>query len=505
MSIFKLQLILFIILLALWNIFTPVLEGADEIGHYCHADYIAHRNKLPDLTKIDGCFLWHPPLYYVLLAPIVKIFSVSEFKKEDFVKNPNFDQLKHGQYSQYVHNKDELLFKWDKKVLQVHTMRLFSSMLGILMFIITWKMSKYVFKNQLHRNVSLLLFFNPMFIHIFSTLSNVALISLITTVLIALDIKYENKNKGIVTTFLEGILLGLGFITKITIVNILFAKAYLYIKEIVKKPKITNLKLKDAAIITAGFLVAAGWYILRSKKLYGSILERDVIARMPTEYQHEAYVQSLGYINYINSFFTTVFRTFWSGYGAITIQFPNLLNLILLFFTLVLIYTVIKKYKNLNPTLRISVIYVLSIFIGLMVNNLKLRAMHAKDLFPAYMPLSFLFSFALIKTPEVIKNIKYNSTFQIISFFILTYFFAQEEIVKIVKFTFGKIGINAQEELGPLFMKILIVLIVIQISKFLLGRISVTKKVITSCTFGLFLIDAMILAFSSYLFYFRFL
>src|SRR3989344_2130758 len=259
MSLFKLQLLLFISSLFLWNILTPVLEGADEVGHYCQADYIEKRNKLPNLTQIDGCFLWHPPLYYLMLTPVVKAFNLSEFSKDDFVKNPNFDQLKHGEYSQYVHGKDELLFRWNKKVFQVHAMRLFSSMLGILVFIITWQTSKYVFKKEIHRNLSLLIFFNPMFIHIFSTLTNVTLITLITTILIAIDISYANKKKRGTVSLMEGLLLGLGFITKITIVNIIFAKAYLFFAEIKKSPKILPTKLKEAVIVAIGFVLAAGW------------------------------------------------------------------------------------------------------------------------------------------------------------------------------------------------------------------------------------------------------
>src|SRR3989344_6349261 len=165
----KLQLFLFSILLLLWNVFTPVLGGADEVGHYCHADYIAHRNKLPNLNEIDGCFLWHPPMYYLFLTPTIKVFNLSEFKIDDFVKNPNFENLKNGEYSQYVHYRDELSFNWNKKELLVHLLRFQSSILAILIFIITWKISKFAFKKEIHRKLAMLVFFNPMFLHIFST------------------------------------------------------------------------------------------------------------------------------------------------------------------------------------------------------------------------------------------------------------------------------------------------------------------------------------------------
>src|SRR3990167_5466116 len=113
MNLFKIQLVLFLTLLILWNVFTPILEGADESGHFCHADYIAHRNKLPNLKINDSCFLWHPPLYYLTLAPFIKIFNRPEFGEKDIKNNPRFAFLRRGEYAQFVHDRNELLFKWN--------------------------------------------------------------------------------------------------------------------------------------------------------------------------------------------------------------------------------------------------------------------------------------------------------------------------------------------------------------------------------------------------------
>ena len=228
MKLLQLYLVLFIALLILWNIFTPILEGADEVSHFCHADYIAHRNKLPNLKIMDGCFLWHPPLYYLSLVPSIKLFNLAEYSQNSLLSNPKVNLLRKGEYSQFVHNKKELLFRWTKFQLEIHILRIVSSILAVGIFLMTWKIAKLVFDDKNKRYLSLLLFFNPMFIHIFTTLSNVVLLSFLATVFIYFEIKYAKVGKSIKITFLQGILLGLGFLTKTSMLSLLFAYIFLF-------------------------------------------------------------------------------------------------------------------------------------------------------------------------------------------------------------------------------------------------------------------------------------
>lgn len=506
MTLFKIQLFLFIVLLLLWNILIPAFEGADEVGHYCHADYIANRNKLPNLNKIDGCFLWHPPLYYVLQIPVIKLFKSAEFKIGDLTQNPNFSNLKHGQYSQFVHTKEEWQFKWDNKTLKVHILRLVSSVFAVLIFLLTWKLSKTVFKKKEQRNLSLLVFFNPMFLHIFTTLTNVTLISLIATLIIAIDIVNLNERKSEKTLLLEGILLGLGFLTKITVVSLLFAKTFVLLKSIQASPKTLREKTKELLVMLAGFLLAAGWYILRSINLYGSIIERDTIAKIPGEYVHEQFVQEIGIINYISSLFTTLARTFWSGFGAITVNFPDWINLILLTITLLVAYAVAKNFKHTNSALRLCTIYLVSISFGLLLMNLKLRAMHAKDLFPAYLPIAFLFSFGISKLREIKTQ---SAAFSVAIFLVLAYFSAQNEIVRGLKYISGQNSLIDVESILMLIVillfKLIFVYLIIKTVGTVLRNMPLSEKAIRFYTYGLFLINLAVVSVSSYLFYFRFL
>lgn len=413
--------------------------------------------------------------------------------------------MKHGEYSQFVHNRDELLFRWTKRELLVHLLRLWSSVLGLPIFVITWKMSKSVFTNHVYRNLSMLVFFNPMFIHIFSTLTNVALISLISTCIIAIDIAYINKKKDAKIFLLEGLLLGIGYITKISIFGLLLAKGLILFKDLRTSHNIRR-KLLESALITGGFATVAGWYILRSFNLYGTLFEQRALARIPGEYVHQQYVQSLGLINYTNSLFTTLFRTFWSGYGAITVKFPDIINLVPLSIALLLVYTIFVKQKDLNSKLRICLYYLVSVFIGLIIMNFMLRAMHAKDLFPAYMPFAFIFGFTFIKLQDILKKDKLTNSYKVISLAILTYFLAQNEIVKILKAAFG---ITADEKLIILIISLTIKSIIalgVQIIVVkVIRQMSFSQRAIRYYTYALFSLNILTLAISSYLFYFRFI
>lgn len=517
-KLFKLQLYFFMLLLVLWNVFTPVLEGADEVGHFCHADYIAQRAKLPNLKNLDGCFLWHPPLYYLVLTPIVKLFDTPQFQKSDYPTNPNFEKLREGQYSQFTHSKNELLLRWNKNQILIHTLRLISSIYAVIIFIITAKIAKIVFKKSPLSNLSLLIFYNPMFLHIFSTLTNVTLITLIATVLIAVDFLFVEKRnlfikrpKSLKIYFLEGLLAGLGFITKITILSLVFAKAFLFINSQMR----FSLKESTAKImfVILGFLTAAGWYMMRSYNLYGNFLERDVIAQLPEQYVHTEFVEEIGLINYVNSLFLTLFRTFWSGFGAVTINFPQVVNVILLLATFLLTFSLYKNRKFLNYHLKISLYYVISIFLALILANTKLRAMHAKDLFLAYLPLALLFSFSLAKCAQTFKKNKIDLKVQSLFVVPAVYFYAQQEIVKMVKFILAQLNLvgfyNADFDVSiatvlVLLLKTSAVIVLFLLVKRALANIPLSINSIKLYSLILFTVNIIILSVSTYLFYFRF-
>ena len=504
-KLFKFQLALFTLLLLLWNAFMPIFEGADEMGHYCSADYIAHKNKLPNVLIKDSCFIWHPPLYYMILSPIIKAFNLPQLVDSNTVKlNPKADLLRKGEYAQVVHTKDELTFKWDVLTLQVHTLRLFTSIFAVLMFILTWKISTRLFPKSLIPNLSLLLFFNPMFLHIFTTLTNVTLVSFLSTAVIAIDIKFAKHKMNNKTVLLQGILSGLGFITKISAISLIPAWLIIMLTGYLKKKYSFSGLVLRLAIFSIGFLISSGWYIVRNIQLYGEIIEANVISKLYGPSHHFLLLDQVGPVNYVNSIVLSLFKTFWSSYGMLTIRFPEIINVFLLIITLLIGFTVFVKRRNLKGPLIIALIYASSVSIVLFIMNFKLAAMHAKDLFPAYMTFALLFSFGLYYSRNFVKESNLR-LFNIVCLILGSYLFAQVEIVKLIKSLLQMGWGQAVLLFLVIVVKSVLVFTAIKIVKTLIGKSKFDAKSVFVITSIISVVDTAILFTSVYLLYKNFI
>lgn len=512
-KLFKLQLYFFMLLMVLWNVFTPVLEGADEAGHFCHAEYIVYRQKLPNLNNPDGCFLVYQPLYYLVLTPIIRLFDFGEGSYRKVEANPKSNLLRDGEYSQFIHTKDELFFRWSSFGIMIHILRLISSAMAIAIFISVWKVSKYVFKKSLNRNLSMLLFFSPMFLHIFTTLTNVVLVTFLTSLFIASEITHAARFKPLKITFLQGVIVGLGLLTKISILGLGFAYAYLFLRRWVKFKETFFSKVKEALIFAAGALIVSGWYIARSVRLYGEPMEVNVA--MPYAGKHHwTLLSELGFFNFWNSFADTIFRTFWSGYGALTVNFPPVLNLVLLLITLLTAYGVFKFRRKMNEQLRVCFFYFLSVFIALVIVNIRTSSMHAKDLFTGYVPLAFLFGFGLTNFADYIKKRSIANLPKVLMLATAGYFYARVEVVRLIKWIYESIGlsgfyqpeaIDLAQLLLSLALKIIILLVIYKILIYLFSKVTFSLKTVLNTTIVLAVFNVVVLAVSVYLYYFKFL
>jgi len=480
----------------------PIFEGADEESHFCSIDYIVHEKKIPNVLINDGCFIWHPPLYYALLSPLTIPFNLPRFDSATVRENPKGNLLRKGEFAQFIHTKEELLFKWNSLQLEIHFLRLLTSIFAILMFITAWKISGIVFSNSTPRYLSLLLFFNPMFLHIFSTLTNVTLISLLATIIIAIDIKYK-RNKGYIPIFLQGLLLGLGFITKISAV--LLIPAWLIITFVqYKQRKYSFAKvITQTTVLFTGFFITAGWYILRNLLLYGGIIEESASSRKFGQNYHDLLLEQVGLLNYVNSIVLTFFKTFWSGYGALTIKFPEIVNIFLLILTILVSYSLLLKRKHFNHGLIVSLIYAISIIGGLFIMNFRLAAMHAKDLFPAYMPLALLFGYGLFNLRSSLSK---NLPKVLLTLVVLTgtYVFSQNAIIKFIKAVLD-VPFQGYKFLPEIVFKMAVTFIIMLLIIFLFKRLKFSNTNIIKVANSLAIIDLLILFFSTYLLYKNFI
>lgn len=344
-----------------------------------------------------------------------------------------------------------------------------------------------------------------MFLHIFTTLTNVTLLSLLTSIIIFLDLSFLNKRRSLKYYGLMGLLFGLGYLTKNSIVNIL---PPMVIAFLINTKNIGYKKfhvLLNILIFISSFLITAGWYIYRSFKLYGTIFEFEVLKTLPGDHYHETLLQKVGFFNYINSFFLTIFRTFWSGYGALTINFPSFINVIILVIVLFVMVIIIQNIKKMNLTLKICCLYTFSAFVLLFLENFTFAAMHAKDLFIAYMPLTLLAGYSVSKISKIEDYLK-SKYVKMLILTIAIYFFAQSEIVKVIKIVINlTVNYLFVQDIYLILIKAIYCVIVFYSLIYIFKKLKVGISKFKKLFLALFYINVFIISICIYLFYFKFI
>lgn len=435
----KLTIILLGLLLVSWSVFIPVFEGADEGGHYCHGEYIARNRRLPNFNIRDGCFLAYPPVYYTLIAPIIALRPAANFDDEQIQPNPDYITNRKGKnvFSKYVHPRSELFFNWNPLLQTVHLVRLLSVTLGLGIVVLTIKAAKLATKYRWLPYASVVLFFNPMFLHTFSLVTNVTLVSFLASVFIYLHLKQELSGSLGKLALLQGAVLGLGVITKINMLSLVGG----YIFVLLTSKWNGGEKLKHLGFVSIGFITGVGWYIWRTLKLYGEPFEINIATSFRGASMTR--MQDMGILNYWSSFPDTLFRTFWSGYGLNKVWLPDVAVAGLLVLTLFVFLGFFSSYQKLPRVVKVSWYYVAAVLMGHVFINIKTEAFHAKDVFTAYLPLSLLLSFRVKHFFDKARDISFlNRKRSLIIFGLSLIFYAKFEIVRLIKLLLMVMGLT---------------------------------------------------------------
>lgn len=505
-------IVLLTILLVAWSVFIPVFEGADESGHYCHAEYIAKNKKLPNFNVIDGCFLAYPPGYYLLVAPLVAMNPAANFDEKQIQSNPAYISNRKGKdiFSKYVHPRSELAFEWNPLLQTVHLMRLLSVVMGLGIIILTIKAAELISPFRWLPSASIILFFNPMFLHMFSVISNVTLVSFLAAVFIYVHLKQEAKGSSKKLAWFQGVILGLGVISKINMLSLVLG----YVPVIVSSGWSLKAKVRHALMTGLGFAVSAGWYIFRTLKLYGEPFEINIASSFRGESMTR--MQEMGLVNYWSSFPDTLFRTFWSGYGLNKVWLPELVIVGVLTVTLFMLWGFFSQYRQLPRLLNVACYYLIAVLVGHMVINVKTEAFHAKDIFTAYLPLALCSGVGLKALARRLsrKKVFFHRLGVIAIGTIVFIFYAKFELVRLVKVGLGLLrlsGFYAPESMSlfPIWISLiwkagivgLFIWGLLRIVRLMKPTLIVWRNVIVVAS----LANLLILGYSSYLFYSRFL
>ncbi len=309
-TLFSAILLVYLVAGVLYVTLTPLWQSPDEPAHYNYVGYlVAHtgypeltagcynqsylnrltREKFPPHLPLDSiCYEFHqPPLYYQLAAPV-------------FVAGAGAPLA----------------------------LRLFSVVLGAGVVVLAFYIGRTIFPRRTGIAFGAMAFaaFVPMHVAMLASANNDALAELILAAIMLLLVRRlcVATPPGTRNNFHLGILLGLGLLTKVTVyIAIPLIGITLIMAGLPgRKPEADSFnwpKLLKQAVVIFGvaLVIAAPWY-LRNLNVYGGFdilgLQRhDEI--VTGQLRAEDYLGDVGVTNYVKSFATTTFRSFWGQFG----------------------------------------------------------------------------------------------------------------------------------------------------------------------------------------------
>jgi hypothetical protein len=318
----------------LYAVYTPAWQAPDEPAHYNYVRYLAERGRFPVLhfgdyphayleeikalrfptnMSIDPLRyeFWQPPLYYMLAAPVYRLFDGS-----------------------------------------LLALRLLSVVLGAGLIATAYAivLSVRPGDHTLALGTCALVAFIPMHLTVMSSVNNDTLAELLLAVVLLLLIRLANQpgsegGRVAGSTYLlaTGLLLGLGLVTKATVyVAIPLALIALVLSELrpsvlhpghLESPdsateggalvdytlygRVGSLARPALALFGPAFVLAVPWYV-RNLAVYGwpdwlGTLNHDAV--VVGQLRTADYLASVGWTTYVENLLTTTFHSFWGQFG----------------------------------------------------------------------------------------------------------------------------------------------------------------------------------------------
>jgi len=293
-------LAVYLLLGGLYAIYTPAWQAPDEPAHYNYVRQLAEQGDLPvmgpgdypaayleqlkaarfpgsmpiDSLRYEG---WQPPLYYVLAAPVYRL--------------------------------------WGGALLPL---RLFSVALGAGVVLMTYAIGRAACPGDrlLALGAAAFVAFVPMQLAIVASVNNDALTELLVAG-VALRLLGWLSRPGRPARWLvvTGFLLGLGLVTKASVYYTALPLALVALWLVERRPG--PLLAQGATLLAPAALVAVPWFA-RNLALYGwpdllGKLNHDQV--VAGQLRTADYLSQVGWPAYLVDFATTTFRSFWGQFG----------------------------------------------------------------------------------------------------------------------------------------------------------------------------------------------
>lgn len=418
-----------------YSVVVPIFEAPDETSHFAYARYVAETGSLPvQDVEHSGPFGQEgsqPPLYYVLVALLVRPVDMSD-TDTSLWNNPQ-NVMGHpavpGNKNRFVHTDAER-FPYRGAALAVHLGRLVSIVMGAGTVWLTYLMGRRVFRRA--PNLQLLALaaaafvaFLPGFLFISAAVNNDGAVALFSTATLYLLLRLvqqpadsdsaalivagrrpepldelgtgsvEGRRQHLGTAAALGAALGLALMSKLS--------ALLLIPFVVVVLAITGwrrgLMRRYTTLTLIALLVAfviAGWWFARNIWLYGD----PVGANVATAIAARRSFRLDTYLGGAWAEFRGLRWSFWGLFGWFSLLLPRPVYAVLDVLTiaafgglaLAVWYGRQGRWAGLwSGPLTILGVWALAVFVGLVAWTTQTKGAHGRLLFPAISAIALLF------------------------------------------------------------------------------------------------------------------
>ncbi len=326
-ALLVLILIMYTALGVYYAVTVPMFEAPDEVAHFFYARHLADARTLP-VQNSEKPTLWgaigsQPPLYYVLLAPIVS--AVETPNAHAYLWRNPYVNLQHplfpGNKNYYIHT-DRERWPYQGLPLAVHLARGMSILLGVLTLLLVYRFVRTLapFSPPLALVVTASVAFLPGFIFVTSTVNNDALYILLATATMWVMVHAVDEIRTGRTIGL-GMLVGLAAVTKLS-GFVLLAPATLAVWLGARRKQARAWRFVTG--LWGGFLMVAGWWYARNVATYGDPLGLTQLvsfARYPFSFDFPTWGHEI----------TWLLRSFWALFGWHNVAIGPRAYLLLLF------------------------------------------------------------------------------------------------------------------------------------------------------------------------------
>lgn len=376
-------LVLYLTLGGLYAVLTPPWQAPDEPAHYNYVRQLAEHGHLPVLHFGDypHAYLeqlkaarfppemsiaplryesWQPPLYYLLAAPVYRLFQGN-----------------------------------------LVALRVFSVLLGTGVVVTAYQMLRGCFPSHsaLALGTAAFVAFVPMHLAVSSSVNNDVLAELLiglTAWYVLACVSQPERYLGWKWQLLSGILLGLGLLTKLTYYYIalpLFALGLWW-----RHRNLVTIVRGYPVTWGVALLLALPWYV-RNVALYGW---PDLLGK----WHHDAvvigqlrtadYLSQVGWLSYLRHFFTTTFQSFWGQFGWMTVPMDARTYLLLGILSALAALGGVLALRNRecrqreSSTMALLTAWLALTVVGYVYYNVTFVQFQGRYLFPGLIPLGLL-------------------------------------------------------------------------------------------------------------------